>query len=239
MHVALAASHLDSATTTELARHIQQGLDRQNKSPIHRLRVIPSGHSTADRSADAQYTDLSSSSAVTSQIAATVNLVLNASYSHPVAKVQPFDPTLTIHYGSSPSDQPTSVSNLADFITTELLKLFVEEQITLDYLLNGQTAHQESLGDVDSSSIVEGYRKRSNRAFKYASTYHLTFSLFTGSASPSAWDIKAALDEYLSPFLASFSSVSKFSVDTQVQLYASLSSSLHSPQYDELSLIHI
>lgn len=62
---------------------------------------------------------------------------------------------------------------------------------------------------------------------------HLTFSLFSGSASPSSWDIKAALDEYLAPFLESFSAISKFSVDTQVQLYASLSPSLHGPQYDE------
>jgi phosphatidylinositol glycan class S len=235
VHVALAASHLDTASTTDLAQKIQQGLDRQNKSPIHRLRVITLRHGTADRSADAQYTDPSSSSAVSSQVAATVDLVLDESYAHPMAKVQPFDPTLSIYHGSLSSGQPTSVSDLADFITTELLELFVEEQITLDYLLNGQTSHQESLGDIDSSSIIENYRKRSNRAFKYASTYHLTFSLFTGSASPSAWDIKAALDEYLSPFLASFSSVSKFSVDTQVQLYASLSSSLHGPQYDDTS----
>jgi phosphatidylinositol glycan class S len=238
VHVALTATHLDTATTTNLAQQIQQGLDRQNKSPIHRLRVITLGHGTADRSADAQYTDPSSSSAVSSQVAATVDLVLDDSYAHPVAKVQPFDPTLSIYHGSLSSSQPTSVSDLADFITTELLKLFVEEQITLDYLLNGQTSHQESLGDIDASSIIENYRKRSNRAFKYASTYHLTFSLFTGSASPSAWDIKAALDEYLSPFLASFSSVSKFSVDTQVQLYASLSSSLHGPQYDDTSKQH-
>lgn len=229
MHVALAASHLDTTTTANLAQHIQQDLDRQNKSPVHRLRVIASGHDTADQSADAPYTNPSSSSAV------TVNLVLDDSISHPVAKIQPFDPTLSIYHGALSSSQPTSVSDLADFVATELLKLFAEEQITLDYLLTGQTNHHESTGDVDSSSIIEGYRRRSNRAFKYASTYHLTFSLFTGSASPSAWDIKAALDEYLGPFLTSFSSVSKFSVDTQVQLFASLSPSLHGPQYDEAS----
>ena len=40
------------------------------------------------------------------------------------------------------------------------------------------------------------------------------------------------MDEYLGPFLASFSAISKFSVDTQVQLYASLSPSLHGPQYE-------
>ncbi|KAG9536686.1 hypothetical protein KCU90_g27422, partial [Aureobasidium melanogenum] len=38
VHVALAASHLDTATTTDLAQQIQQSLDRQNKSPVHRLR---------------------------------------------------------------------------------------------------------------------------------------------------------------------------------------------------------
>ncbi|KAI4731367.1 hypothetical protein E4T49_00964 [Aureobasidium sp. EXF-10728] len=229
VHIALSAAHLDTATTAELAHQIQQGLDKQNKSPVHRLRVVTPGHSTADQSADAQYTAPSTSSAV------TVNLVLDGSYSDPAAKVQPFDSTLRIYHGSLPPAQSTGVSDLADFVAAELLKLFAEEQITLDYLLTGQTTHHEHSGDVNSLSIVEGYRRRSNRAFKYASTYHLTFSLFTGSASPSAWDIKAALDEYLGPFLASFSSVSKFSVDTQVQLYASLSPSLHGPQYDETS----
>ncbi|THX46526.1 hypothetical protein D6D06_10054 [Aureobasidium pullulans] len=235
VHLVLAASHLDTAVTIDLAQQVQRGLDKQNKSPIHRLRVITSGHSTADQSADAPYIDPLSSSAITSQVAATVNLVLDTSYTQPLAKVQPFDPILDIYHGSLSSTQPSDVSNLADFIANELLKLFAEEQVTLDYLLTGQTTHHESSGSIDSSSIIENYRKRSNRAFKYASTYHLTFSLFTGSASPSAWDIKAALDEYLGPFLASFSSVSKFSVDTQVQLYASLSPSLHGPQYDEAS----
>lgn len=208
-------------------------MDKQNKSPVHRLKVVTSGQNTADESVHAQYIDPFSSSVVGGQIAATVNLVLDDSRSQSVAKVQPFNPILDVYHRPLSTAQPPEVSELAGYITNQLLKLFAEEQVTLDYLLTSQTTHHEASGDIDSASIIEGYRKRSNRAFKYASTYHLTFSLFSGSSSPSAWDIKAALDENLGPFLASFSSISKFSVDTQVQLYASLSPSLHGPQYDE------
>jgi phosphatidylinositol glycan class S len=179
----------------------------------------------------AGFIDPLSSSPITHELVATVNLVLDQSRSHPAATVQPFDPVLNVQYGPSSSD----VSDIPDFVATELLKMFAEEHITLDYLLTGHTTHLDSSGDIDSLAIADHYKKRANRAFKYASTYHLTFSLFSGSASPSAWDIEAALDEYLGPFLSSFATISRFSIDTQVQLYASLSPSLHGPQYDNTS----
>ncbi|KAK6603641.1 phosphatidylinositol-glycan biosynthesis class S protein [Botrytis cinerea] len=37
---------------------------------------------------------------------------------------------------------------------------------------------------------------------------------------PSSWDIEAALEEHMKPLLESFTSISNFTIDTQVQLYA-------------------
>lgn len=71
------------------------------------------------------------------------------------------------------------------------------------------------------------------RSLKYAPTYHVTISLFTPSASPSAWEIESALAEYFTPLLDSISAVSNFTVDTQVQLYATFSPSVHSPEHDK------
>lgn len=76
-------------------------------------------------------------------------------------------------------------------------------------------------------------QRQSTRALKYAPTYHLTFSLFTPTSLPSAWDIEAAMKQYATPLLESFSTISNFTVDTQVQLYASFSPSIRQPEYDE------
>ena len=227
VYVAITTQNLEASTITDLAQRVQKDLDERNKSPVHRLKVVTAGHGTADKSPDILYTDPFSSSNVGNEVAATINLVFGETHTQPVVKVQPFSPVVDIYHPSVQLSQSSDLSALAGTVSSELLKLFAEEQVTLEYLLSGQTAHQ------DTPSVSDEYSKRSNRAFKYASTYHLTFSLFSGSASPSSWDIKAALDEYLAPFLESFSAISKFSVDTQVQLYASLSPSLHGPQYDE------
>lgn len=82
------------------------------------------------------------------------------------------------------------------------------------------------------ADLAANLARRTTRSLKYAPTYHLTFSLFTPDASPSSWDIDSAIEEYLSPLLESFSLISNFTVDTQVQLYASFSPSVQEPQYD-------
>ena len=48
---------------------------------------------------------------------------------------------------------------------------------------------------------------------------------------PLSWDIEAAVAEYLTPLLKSFS-ISEFTVDTQLQLYASFAPSMKPPEFD-------
>ncbi|KAF9178740.1 GPI transamidase component [Haplosporangium sp. Z 11] len=62
------------------------------------------------------------------------------------------------------------------------------------------------------------------KAVKYAPGYQLTFSLFSGDASNGVreWKIQEAINTYLAPFLKSMSVISKFTVESQIQHYASL-----------------
>lgn len=68
---------------------------------------------------------------------------------------------------------------------------------------------------------------------KYADTYHLAFSLFTPGSAPSSWNVQEAIEEYLSPLLQAFAPISNFTVDTQVQLYATFSPTAPLPEFDE------
>ncbi|KAI9238775.1 MAG: phosphatidylinositol-glycan biosynthesis class S protein [Podila humilis] len=62
------------------------------------------------------------------------------------------------------------------------------------------------------------------RAVKFAPGYQLTFSLFSGDTSNGirSWKIQEAISAYMSPFLRSMSTISKFNIESQVQHYASL-----------------
>lgn len=88
-------------------------------------------------------------------------------------------------------------------------------------------------GTTDTTALQAS--KDNSKAFKYSSTYHLTFSLFTPAAVPSDWDINEALGQYIRPLITALSNVSDFTVETQVQLHASFSPSIAGPQYDQSS----
>jgi len=133
----------------------------------------------------------------------------------------------------------------------KLQDLFTEEQAIIAYILSQSAANAPQATGALSQSAFSTSRdirsrptrslnpelaarlaSRMTRSLKYAPTYHITISLFTPSAVPSSWEIEAAIAEYLTPLLDSISVVSNFTVDTQVQLFATLSPSVHSPEYD-------
>jgi phosphatidylinositol glycan class S len=153
----------------------------------------------------------------------------------PRSQLQAASSHLDIFY--SPSQVPavsSSTSPLVKFIAGEIQKLFIEEKATIAYIL-----HNSNLGGANTGlqsvdpQLTESISRRHTRSFKYADTYHLTFSLFTPGSEPSSWDIEAAIDEYVAPLLDAFSSISNFSVDTQVQLFASFSPTAPRPEFDE------
>lgn len=134
---------------------------------------------------------------------------------------------------------PSSSSSLTTYIATELHSLFLEEQASIAYIL----ASQDNLPNASQSQrllkslprlLVDSVAHRSTHSLKYASTYHLTFSLFSAGSAPSSWDISEALRDHIQPWLTALSSTYNFSVNTQVQLYASLSPSVR-PKHDDTS----
>ncbi|KAI9757718.1 MAG: GPI transamidase component [Chaenotheca gracillima] len=160
-----------------------------------------------------------------------------------------------------PSASSTS-SPLATYIANTLQEIFTEEQAMVAHILSsppgsaggtssghsamgaGQTvqnAQASSPPGRDSrppsiksipADLASDLARRTTRSFKYSPTYHLTFSLFTPNASPSSWEIKAALEEHFASLLESLAPLSNFTIDTQVQLYASSSPTVREPEFD-------
>lgn len=228
-------------------RTTQHALDDLNEFSAHHLRLTLSGSPNAQ-----VHSPQDSTEDVISQgdSALTVRL-------HPVEgtqavslQLQSYSSVLDVYY--APNHIPsasTSSSPLANSIANKLQSIFLEEQATIAYILasmhgNGQTSHptpaQGSLSNASPSGLSRvlspefssKLSRRATRALKYAPTYHVTISLFTPGATPSSWEIETALRNHFMPLLQSFN-ISKFTVDTQVQLYASFSPSVHSPEFNE------
>ncbi|KAL9006634.1 MAG: hypothetical protein Q9188_000594 [Gyalolechia gomerana] len=147
---------------------------------------------------------------------------------------------------------------LATFIAAQLQDLFAEERALISRTLRanpasisgqsvvgpGQTSvistnsaagtKDQWLGNIQAPSpeLAARLASRTTRTPRYAPTYHITISLFSPSGWPSSWDIESAISEYLAPLLRSASVISRFTVDTQTQLYASFSPSVREPEYD-------
>jgi len=235
MHIVLDASDLASDKKHLLTRLVQTDLDELNDSVVHRLNIVTAKRASDSTKAEMVYVDTRSGEPINHQLAVVVYTAPESSSENPIFKLQPYDSVLEVHANPASTSSEMGLQSLARSIAENLRTTFAEERETITHILASDAAFARSLGLQEQASATYELQQRSNRAFKYASTYHLTFSLFSGSATPSSWDIKTALDAYLDPFLDSFSSISKFTVDTQVQLYASLSSSISGPSYDEAS----
>jgi GPI-anchor transamidase subunit S len=111
-------------------------------------------------------------------------------------------------------------STLATFIANELRDIFYEEQTVIAYLLSTSSMASDARPQSLTPAAAEALSKRTTRSLRYAHTYHLTFSLFTDGPAPSTWDIEAAVDEYMRPVLDVLAPIHNFTIDTQVQLYA-------------------
>ena len=220
----------------------------------------PTNASTSDAPPSVDAMSSNTASQIEEDVALTIRLQYRDITTAPTAEYQPYSPMVDIFYGQNliPSTSSTS-SPLARFIAHQLQGMFAEEQATIAYILAtsnsvvnnlqlSSPAGQASLSSLSTApntreprskliksvpaDLAANLARRTTRSLKYAPTYHLTFSLFTPDAIPSAWDIGPAVEEYLSPLLESFSSISNFTVDTQVQLYASFSPSVQEPQYE-------
>lgn len=214
LHVAIESDALRPQDVQHIVRLVQQTLDDHHVASLHHLRI---GASDPDQ-----------------KPAVTVKLRSSADQKDNAAHLQRYEPVLEIsHPRLQPASHSAALTPLAGFVASELRLLFREEQSMLIHLLaNSGRPVPNAPASVDLADMLN---QRSMRTFRYAPTYHLTFSLFSSEASPSAWDIQGAIDDYLRPLVASFSSISSFTIDTQVQLYASLPPSIQGPTFDEAS----
>ena len=213
-----------------LMRTTQHALDDLNDFSSHHLRlVLADSVRNKSRLRTGEHGSIQQEQ---EDIAMTINLVSDGSGPTPRADLHAYEPTMDVYY--TPNQIPSSSSTgspLASFIANELQRTFDEEQSVLAFSM-AQTSWQPAHLKRITQEMVDSLGKRKTRSFKYAPTYHLTFSLFTPTATPSDWDIEAALNDYLTPLLKSLSAVSNFTVDTQVQLYATLSPSIAGPQWN-------
>ncbi|RFU74802.1 phosphatidylinositol-glycan biosynthesis class s [Trichoderma arundinaceum] len=205
LQILIQADSLQEQEAQSLIRLTQHALDDLNDFSGHHLRL-----QLAPRNAPLPRDDF--------QTALTIRLKPGTSSS---ASLNQESAVLDITYPPNHVPSLTSPSSpLASYITNELRATFAEEQSIISYLLSTSSMSTGVRPQGLSAEAAEALSKRTTRSLRYAPTYHLTFSLFTGNALPNTWDIEAALDEYIRPMLDVLRPIHNFTIDTQVQLYA-------------------
>ncbi|KAL4900005.1 hypothetical protein BDW74DRAFT_171090 [Aspergillus multicolor] len=226
LEIRIDAPSLPDVEAQQLLRITQHTLDDLNEFSAHHLRL-----KLADE--EAQQT------AQRADTALTVRLQAQNDLSNPRSELHAETTMLDVFYSPSQIPPPSSSNSpLASFIAAELQRLFAEEKAIMAHILShnavGNSAPvSNSQAQQISPQLAESITKRLRRSMKYAETYHLALSLFTPGSAPSSWDIESAVQEYISPIVQELSPISNFTVDTQVQLYASFSPTTPAPEFDE------
>ncbi|KAH7353981.1 phosphatidylinositol-glycan biosynthesis class S protein [Plectosphaerella cucumerina] len=198
LQIAIEADSLSKQDAQNLVRLTQVALDDLNDFPGHHLRMQLAPPPPKRPSADDD------------QLALTVRLTPGDSNA---AQLDPHSPILGITYPSSAA----SPADLAAYVANELRSTYAEERAIISYLLSKSTdARPKGL----SAEAAESLAKRTTRSLRYAPTYHLSFSLFTSGAVPNTWDVEAAIRDYMRPVLDVLAPIHNFTIDSQVQLFA-------------------
>ncbi|OJK02992.1 hypothetical protein ASPACDRAFT_1879144 [Aspergillus aculeatus ATCC 16872] len=220
LQIRVETPHLPDAEAQHLLRTTQHTLDDLNEFSAHHLRL-----KLSNDNADEPLTE-------PADTALTVRLIPQDDLINPKSELQHDITQLDVFY--SPNQiPPLSSSNppLSAYIAGELQQLFTEEKAIIAQVLSN--THASTMLSSVSPQLADSIAKRLRRSMKYADTYHLAFSLFTPGTEPSSWDIQAAVHDYITPLLQAFSPISNFTVDTQVQLYATFAPTAPAPEYDE------
>lgn len=223
LQVSIVADALQDSDAQHLVRLTQHALDDHNDFSGHHLRLQLAPRDREDSKATPPpSTDIPATPADDdSQVALTIQLTPGETSS---ASLDPHAAVLDVVYPPNSIPSPSSSSSaLATYIAHELQSTFSEEQSIISYLLSAASTSIST--DNNNSPLppetAASLAKRTTRSLRYAPTYHLSFSLFTAGASPNAWDVEAAIEEYMRPLLDVLGPIHNFTIDTQVQLYAS------------------
>ncbi|TAQ88448.1 hypothetical protein B7494_g3223 [Chlorociboria aeruginascens] len=227
--ISIEAESLQPNEAQHLLRTTQHALDDLNDFSAHHLRLQLSTSASNTSTSPAGLSTVHSEE----EVALTIRLLPGTS-TH--SNLQSYAPILDIYY--TPNQVPSSSSSsstLATYIASFLRETFAEEQAMIAYLLSTSSLPPERSPKALAPEVAESLAKWTTRSLKYAGTYHLTFSLFTSTSEPSSWDIEAALEEHFKPLLHVLSPISNFTIDTQVQLYATPGVGGHILQKEDLS----
>lgn len=222
LHISIQADSLQDQEAQNLLRLTQHALDDLNDFAGHHLRL-----QLAERVNDVIVPDDES------QLALTIRLAPGDSTT---AQLHPHSPVLDITYPPNAIPSPSASSSvLASYIATELRSTYAEEQAIISYLLSQSPGVAQSMPKSLSPEAVESIHKRTTRSLRYSPTYHLTFSLFTSGALPNTWDVHQAIEDYMKPVLDLLSPIHNFTIDTQVQLFATPGAQADVLSKDDLS----
>lgn len=207
LRIAIEANSLSAYEAQNLLRTTQHALDDLNDFSAHHLRlhISPSNYSNVDKELHTSPSE---------EIALTIRLRPGKETKH---RLHPYLSVLEIYYTPSQVSASSSFSSpLATYITHQLHRLFDEERTMISHLLSSSSLEYAS--DYKPQDTLQNW---TSRTMKYSPSYHLTFSLFTPTSTPTTWPIADALEAYMIPLLQSLKSISEFSIDTQIQFYAS------------------
>ncbi|KAF1990486.1 GPI transamidase component PIG-S [Aulographum hederae CBS 113979] len=237
LRLSVEADSIPIPEAQNLVRITQHALDDLNDFSAHHLRLLLSDSEKRNgtQSEGREQTDSEPVESIlgkSEDIALSIRFRPESGISAPRADLHAYAPVLDIFYPPTQMPSASSTSSpLASFVANELQSIYTEEQASLAYLLTANNAPSQKT-KILSQEFNDMLARRNTRSFKYASTYHLTFSLFTPSYVPNDWEIRSALKSYMTPLLESLSSISNFTVDSQVQLYAEMPPSMREPELD-------
>lgn len=232
------ASSMPVSDAQHLIRSTQHTLDDLNEFSAHSLRL---------KLVDSQW-DGNNSTVNGDEVALSVKLLPQEDLIAPKSVVHADTTQLDVFYPPHQIPVPSSSNSpLSTFLAEELQALFSEEKATIAHILSSSSAAGPNINapissnnpvgsairNINSPQLVGTIIRRLRRSMRYAETYHLSFSLFTPGSQPSSWDVEAAVEEYLAPLLQAFTPISNFTVDTQVQVYATFSPTAPLPEYDD------
>jgi GPI-anchor transamidase subunit S len=127
---------------------------------------------------------------------------------------------------SSPSQRSSLPKDIATFIQS----VFANEQISHLLHINSlirNNPYSDTFTQFSGDSVRDIERQLA-RAAKTATSYHLTFSLFSAGGAPSSWDVQQALNQHILPIVQAAKKTFNIQVGTQVQLFSPYSPSIQS-----------
>ncbi|KAL2268219.1 hypothetical protein VTJ83DRAFT_3065 [Remersonia thermophila] len=204
LRISIRAGALQEQEAQNLLRLTQHALDDLNDFSGHHLRL-----------------QLAPPSATASHDPDSVLTIRLAPGDATTAAFDPHEPILDITYPPNAVPSHTASSSpLATYVAGQLRSAFAEEQATISYLLSTNSIPSDHRPQGLAPDVAQSLAKRTTRSLRYAPTYHLTLSLFASGSLPSSWDIERAIADYMKPVLDVLSPIHNFTIDTQVQLYA-------------------